>query len=650
MMLRRDCGVLSRGGEDSFIASTPVVVPPRPPKEWPVLYKDFYLKHPHFDSEEYCWGNLEAAHPVLGARSEEEVAAYRRKHGICVETVRGRRLPKPFTSFGETSFPDFVEELAYELFTEKALPFAIQAQAWPCVLSGMDVVAVGPTGSGKTLAFLLPALVHMMAQPVLEQGEGPITLVLEPTRELAQQTNAVAQKFCSRTSGEDTLRSRAVFGGVDPKMQVPSESEPDNGRWPELLVATPGRLLDLVRRQWLNLERTSYVVLDEADLLVSPRVWMPQVRSLLAQIRPDRQLLLFSATWPAWAEESATELCGEEMVRIRVEPPVPHIPQEVQLFPGSWDAADARRTALLDWLQHQLQPKEAVLVLCANQHTVTDLVSSSEMAEAAGGEVVTLTHSASGDERVASYWKFVHGDARVLVTTFALGSRGLDYADSTAAAVDSKPLSLVVLLFDFPSTILDYAHCIGRTMRPGQVAGRAVAFLPEGRYWIARELVAILQQCGQKVPENLVDLVDADQVFLEECRDGMARMKAGEAPCAPGDNRGEYDAERCLWTLQPSVPSYRRKLLHWLADEMGLPHISTGENPARTLHIARNRNSLPDKFFLEGEEVEVMPHGARAEVVDPVIHRRRRTVKVRFRTGKEADISVDNAHPCVGGG
>eukprot|EP00438_Fugacium_kawagutii_P034728 Skav230812 [mRNA] locus=scaffold851:184119:187687:+ [translate_table: standard] len=122
--------------------------------------------------ERFCFGNLEEAHPVLGQRSQEDAEAYRQSKGILVQT----------------SFPPFVEELAMELFSTEALPFPIQAQAWPCALAGFDVIAVAPTGSGKTLAFLLPALVHIMAQPPLQQRDGPIALVLEPTRELAVQS------------------------------------------------------------------------------------------------------------------------------------------------------------------------------------------------------------------------------------------------------------------------------------------------------------------------------------------------------------------------------------------------------------------------------------------------------------------------------
>lgn len=523
----------------------------------------------------------------------------------------------------------------------------------------MDVIGVAPTGSGKTLAFLLPALVHVMAQPELTAGEGPIALFLEPTRELVQQTFKVAERFCERTVGDDKLRVRMAFGGVDPTLQLPCQDGPDKGRWPEFLVSTPGRFLDLVKRWQLSAERLSYVVLDEADLMLSPGTWLPTIRNLLTLVRPDRQLLFFSATWPDEADVAAKELCGDELIRVRVDPPVPPIPQSVYLFHHVDDvqAEALRLEALIEWLRSDLREDEALLVMCMTKETARQLSRDGEVVEAVGGEdkVVVLDAGLAADERQEAYWSFVQGRSRVMFTTFALGSRGLDYADPSIAAVEATPLSLVVLLFDFPRTIRDYAHCIGRTARPGQLSGRAVSFLPEMRFWIARELVALMENSGQQVPGELRSLVDDDKLFVAGCRNAMLKVQAGEPP-SPVDAPGcagltsSYTAAG-LWTLPASVPSYRRKLLHWLADEVGVPHVSTREDPHRTLHIARSREILPDKFFVEGEEVWVARKMGEAElrarVVDPKIKRTWRTVRLRFEGGAEHYVSVDLTRPCT---
>lgn len=665
---------------------------PSKQNDLPPLHKDFYYNHPEpaLQCEEFGWGNLEVAHPVLGPRTSQEVAAYREEHGISVHVVRGRQPPKPFQAFSETSFPAFVEDVARELFSAEAVPFPVQAQAWPCALAGMDVVAVAPTGSGKTLAFFLPALVHIMAQEPLRRGEGPIALVLSPTRELAQQTWAIADRFCKRTSGEDTIRVGAVYGGIDASMQVPEDGAPDFGRWPELLIATPGRLWELLsRRRWIQPQRISYVVLDEADELLSPRGWLPQVRQSLALMRPDRQLLMLSATWPEEAEEASRELCGCELVRIRVDPAVPPIPQEIRLFPGlEGDAAfSARRQALQEWLSKELAADESVLVLCGARNVASSLANDDALAEAAAGkgaeaEAALALLDGSNEERRSAYWRFVRGQTRVLVSSFALGSRGLDYAD-TAAGICSPdaapPLSLVVLLFDFPSTLKDYAHCIGRTQRPGHRAGRVVAFLPELRFWIGRELAALLEHCGQKVPRELDELIVEDRAFCECVREAMVRMRDGQPPWledgpGPLHCRGDFDVARKVWLLPAHLPSYRRKLLHWLADEIGLAHVSAGQALGeRRLHLALSRDALPDKFFIEGEEVAVAAAGLAAAregrqrfegrtadvrasrpaqgeqrgiVVDPRIHRKSRTVRVRFHGSRdEFDVLADYVRP-----
>jgi len=630
------------------------------------LHKDFYLRHPEplLQCESFCWGNLEAAHPVLGSRSQQEVAQYHGEHGIVVETIRGRPAPKPFQSFEETSFPDFITELAHELFTEAARPKPPQAQAWPCALSGMDMIVVSPTGSGKTLAYLLPALVHMMAQPELGPGEGPIALVLVPTRELARQTLAVAQGFCERTRGRDTLRARGVFGGVDASLHEPAEGAPDFGRWPELLIATPGRLRDLLQQQRLSLERTTYIVVDEADLLILPGLWVESVRFILSASHPEHQLIFTAATWPEEAHKTAVELCGDELVWVKVEP---SIPQDVRLFGETEEftrgqASPMRKEALLHFLQSECPAEDALLLFCANRSIAEELMQDSDICDIVGwSRMGTMLDSASwSGEGWESYQKFARGELRLLITTFALGSRGLDYMDTMAAGADKVPLSLTVVLFDFPFSILEYTHCIGRTMRPGHSLGRVVAFLPEVRFWIAQELQELLRRCGQAVPEALSNLVVNNASFIVQCNAAMLRLKSGLPPwpelselavmsCVDdilSDVRGEFDPSICLWTLSASLPSYRRRLLHSLADEHNLPHVSTGRPPSRSIHVARDRNALPDCFFWEGEAVwwQSQWSGGRstaAQIVDPKIKAAHRTVRIRLDSGKERQVPVD---------
>ena len=228
----------------------------------PPFEKDFYIEHPD-----------------VKARSERDVEDWRQKHQI---VVRGKDLPKPVLTFQESPFPSkpllfsmhrctiyrtlvFLWSLfaAYVLDAVTSVgfkePTPIQAQGWPMALSGRDVVGIAMTGSGKTLSFLLPAVVHINAQPYLKPGDGPIVLVLAPTRELAVQI----QKECDRFGRSSDIKNTVVYGGAPRGPQAGALR-----RGVEILIATPGRLIDFLESGTTNLRRVTYLVLDEADRML----------------------------------------------------------------------------------------------------------------------------------------------------------------------------------------------------------------------------------------------------------------------------------------------------------------------------------------------------------------------------------------------
>jgi superfamily II DNA/RNA helicase len=168
-------------------------------------------------------------------------------------------------------------------------------------LSGADVVGIAQTGSGKTAAFILPAIVHINHQPYLERGDGPIVLVLVPTRELAQQVQEVASEFGQASR----IRNACVYGGAPKRPQIR-----DLERGAEICIATPGRLIDFLESNQTNLRRTTYLVLDEADRMLDMG-FEPQIRKILEQIRPDKQTLMWSATWPKEVRNLAEEFLKE---------------------------------------------------------------------------------------------------------------------------------------------------------------------------------------------------------------------------------------------------------------------------------------------------------------------------------------------------
>lgn len=216
-------------------------------------------------------------------RPEPEMAAYLAKHEI---TVKGSRIPRPTIDFADNGFPShLMQEVLKQGFST---PTAIQAQTLPIAMSGRDLVGIAQTGSGKTLAYVLPAVMHINHQPKITRGDGPIALILVPTRELAQQIQKVASDFGSQTRISNTC----VFGGAPRGPQCR-----DLERGTEIVIATPGRLIDFLERNVTNLRRCTFLVLDEADRMLDMG-FEPQIRKIVDQIRPDRQVLMWSATWP----------------------------------------------------------------------------------------------------------------------------------------------------------------------------------------------------------------------------------------------------------------------------------------------------------------------------------------------------------------
>ncbi|XP_037925929.1 ATP-dependent RNA helicase p62-like isoform X2 [Hermetia illucens] len=234
-------------------------------------------------------------HPTVKNRSPYDVEKYREENEI---TVRGP-APNPIQQFDEAYFPDYcMNEIRRQRYEN---PTPIQAQGWPIAMSGLNMVGIAKTGSGKTLGYILPAIVHINNQPPLQRGDGPIALVLAPTRELAQQIQQVATDFGSSSY----VRNTCVFGGASRGGQAR-----DLTRGCEIVIATPGRLIDFLSSGTTNLKRCTYLVLDEADRMLDMG-FEPQIRKILGQIRPDRQTLMWSATWPKEVQQLAEDFLGD---------------------------------------------------------------------------------------------------------------------------------------------------------------------------------------------------------------------------------------------------------------------------------------------------------------------------------------------------
>lgn len=232
--------------------------------------------------------------PTIAQLTEEQVTQIREENNNTFVSrtfeKEGEKvpIPNPVQKFEQcfSEYPDMLEQISKAGFTK---PSPIQAQAWPILLGGEDMIGVAQTGTGKTLAFLLPAMIHIDGQPV-PRGErgGPNVLVLAPTRELAIQIEMEVNKYQFRG-----IRAVCLYGGGERNKQIKLVQS-----GVEIIIATPGRLNDLVVAEYIDIASITYLVLDEADRMLDMG-FEPQIRKLLLDIRPDRQTVMTSATWPA---------------------------------------------------------------------------------------------------------------------------------------------------------------------------------------------------------------------------------------------------------------------------------------------------------------------------------------------------------------
>lgn len=415
--------------------------------------------------------------PSISGMSDQDVIEYRNSLSI---RVSGFDVPRPVKTFEDCGFPSPLMSAIKKQGYEK--PTNIQCQALPIVLSGSDIIGIAKTGSGKTAAFVLPMIVHIMDQPELDKGEGPIGVVCAPTRELAHQIYLEARKFAKPYG----VRVSAVYGGMS-KLEQFKELKAGT----EIVVATPGRLIDLLKMKALTMRRATYLVLDEADRMFDLG-FEPQIRSIVGQIRPDRQTLLFSATMPRRVEKLAREILSDP-VRVTVgEVGMANedITQVVQVIPS-----DAEK---LPWLLEKLQgmiDEGDVLVFASKKASVDEI--ESQLAQR-GFKVAALHGDKDQASRMEILQKFKSGTFHVLVAT-----------DVAARGLDIKSIKSVVN-FDIAKDMDMHVHRIGRTGRAGDKDGVAYTLITQKEARFAGELVNSLIAAGQNVSMELMDLAMKD--------------------------------------------------------------------------------------------------------------------------------------------
>ena len=324
-------------------------------------------------------------------------------------------------------------------------PSPIQAQAIPVLLEGRDVLASAQTGTGKTAAFALPIIQQLSSRMTPSHPRRIHALILAPTRELAEQ---IKESF-NTYGGTTSLKTAVIYGGVSQKHQ-----EVALKRGVDVLIATPGRLMDLMSQHLVDLKHVQYFVLDEADRMLDMG-FSRDVRKIVTAIPAKRQTMLFSATIPHEILDLANELLTNP-VRIEVTPPeamIDKIQQSLYLV------GKKQKTALL--LHLLAQPSlHSVLIFTRTKHgankLVKELLAASVKADAIHG-------NKSQSHRLQALKGFKAGTLRVLVAT-DIAARGIDIDDLSH-----------VINYDLPDTAETYVHRMGRTGRAGRL-GAAYSF------------------------------------------------------------------------------------------------------------------------------------------------------------------------------
>ena len=337
-------------------------------------------------------------------------------------------------------------------------PTPVQAGAIPEVLAGRDVVASAQTGTGKTAAFALPTLQRIAGK----SGRGPHALVVTPTRELAAQIDDVVKVVCQKTG----QRAVIVMGGAKFDKQIAALE-----KGCDLLVATPGRLLDLMEHNHVSLAGVEVLVLDEADRMLDMGFW-PSVRRIMHALPERHQTLLFSATIPPSIKSTIDAMLHEPaVVEIsRVGETADTV--EEHLCPVTQAQKPELLRALLDTGGASGERPERVLVFCRTKHRVDDV---SAMLKNAQVKVDVMHADRPQQARARALERFREGKVQALVATDVM-SRGID-----VAGVDA------VVNFDVPMDPEDYVHRIGRTGRAG-ATGHAYTFVAPDEISPLREI------------------------------------------------------------------------------------------------------------------------------------------------------------------
>jgi len=433
--------------------------------------------------------NIYIESPEISKLTNEEIMEIRKSNGSIL--VKGKEIPKPILEFYQCGLNTKIMEILKSKEIEK--PFPIQMQAIPTIMSGRDCLGISETGSGKTLAYVLPMLRHVQSRIAgikankgdkvtnykLKNEKGPIALILVPTRELATQICEEIRSFTNSLSIETTC----LFGGSNLGNQIN-----DLKRGVDIAVATPARLIELLclsNGKVTNLTRTTFVVLDEADRMFDLG-FEPQISKIIRNIRPQRQIVMFSATFPRQIQLMAKKLLKrpvEILVGLKGQG-AKNIAQYVEVI-----KKEKSFLRLLEILEKYI---EVCTIIFADEQN--EAIELWKQLFNKGFSCCLLYGQMDQEDRIDNLESFKKGQKNILVTT-SICARGLDV-----------PRCGLVINFRCPNHMEDYIHRIGRTGRAGK-KGIAYTFIdPDEEDLYAEDIIKVLEISNQNVSDELKEI------------------------------------------------------------------------------------------------------------------------------------------------
>ncbi|GME71552.1 unnamed protein product [Ambrosiozyma monospora] len=435
---------------------------------------------------------------------DSEVSSLRLRDGI---VIRGRHKTRPVLTWSQLGLPSsllgIVEDMSFDT------PTPIQCETLPSIMSGLDLIGIAKTGSGKTLAFLLPLFRQILSNELSRssthhnnknQSCEPVALIMTPTRELAVQIFKECDPFFKKFG----LRGACCYGGQPINQQI---GELKKGC--DLIVGTPGRLIDLLcvnGGRCLNFSNIRYAVLDEADRMFDLG-FEPQVMKIMKSLRPDRQTVMFSATFPPKMEALAKKILHNPVeIMIGARNLVnDSIKQKFEILND-----DEKFNKLLQVLgEFKSKDTKGKVIIFADTQDGCDKLATQLVSR--GYPSISLHGGKDQVDRDATISYLKDGIIDIIVAT-SVASRGLDIKD----------LNLVVN-YDSPNHMEDYVHRVGRTGRAGK-EGESYTFVTPAQDKAAHDIVKLLELSNQPVPDKLAELANK---FRQKLQKGDVKYSSG---------------------------------------------------------------------------------------------------------------------------